>query len=206
MRAQITLLMVLAAAGTFTCKAEIASDIDEARFDKRGDLDLPAGSKQWVSYKDFNFLVMPPGNLLLKDPQNRFEPFSEKRQQLRGDDSNKIESDKDLMKRMANRAKEAIKVQEEARKAREKETKELAESDKKAREKQEKIEREAIKKQEEQMERERAAREGYLYGPDGRPVTTRDGYPVRTESGWPVYFNFGVGVFFGNGHRHGRCR
>ncbi|MBI3828999.1 MAG: hypothetical protein HY291_05765, partial [Planctomycetes bacterium] len=126
LRIQLSLLMLLGAASVCTCRAETDTELSEARFDKRGDLDLPAGVKQWVRYKDFTFLVLPPGNLLLTDPQKRFEPFSEKRQQIKGDDSNKIESDKDLMKRMASRAKDAIKAQEEARKARDKEAKEQA--------------------------------------------------------------------------------
>lgn len=160
--------------------------VPEASFDKHGDLEGITG-QQWVAYKDFRFLVVPPRSLVLKDPKNRFEPFSETRQQAQG---NEIESDKDLMKRMAQRAKETLKAGEEARKQAEKSVKEQAEAEKKAREKREKIEREAAEKEAERLERERWAREGY---------------PVRTESGSPITIDFGFGVFFGNGHHH-RCR
>ncbi|MCW8129289.1 MAG: hypothetical protein KIS92_02805 [Planctomycetota bacterium] len=179
-------ILVASLASLSTLRAE--DGVPDASFDKRGDLEGVTG-RQWVEYKDFHFLVVPPRSLLLKDPRNRFEPFSETRQQPQGDE---IESDKDLMKRMAQRAKETLKAGEEARKQAEKAVKEQAEAEKKAQEKREKIEREAAEREAARLEQERWAREGY---------------PVRTESGSPFVIDFGFGVFFGSGHHHHhRCR
>jgi len=152
----------------------------EPRFDKRGDLVLEGDGNRWLSYKDFHFRVVPARSLLVKDPQNRFEPFAETRQQVK--DGGEIESDKELLKRMAARAKEAVKAAEKARKEREEAAKEQVKAAEKAREKQEKLAREAAEKEQERLEAERAAREGY---------------PVRTESGLPIFFNFGIGINLG---------
>lgn len=163
----------------FAVHAEDAA-YPEPRFDKRGDLVLEGDGHRWLSYKDFHFRVVPPRSILAKDPQNRFEPFAETRQQVK--DGDEIESDKELLKRMAARAKEAVKAAEKARKEREEAAKEQAKATQKAREKQEKLAREAAEKEQERLEAERAAREGY---------------PVRTESGLPIFFNFGIGINLG---------